>query len=501
MLVTQKTNKEFLYLDKNKNLHLDKNSLYERVIRVFLSFLGLRNYDLTSIITVAEKKPLKDRLNHCHGYSVEDLTERLARKAHLSAFEYQNVCLLNNFYNASGKKRFSKIEKKSISEFIEKGFANKNLNKKLENFYKRLPESLRKSHEKSLITMLSYSYKTRNVSLFTKAYKKLSKIDPLISKKGIKNDLSKNEKLTLQEVFNIEKTASLASIFKDFNSMKIRLPSKIKEPSEKVIQSAKFIDKIQTIAEKQSPHKKSGSLIFYDIKNFKARRAKITSFFEFLTFKKIFGTDFFHSSLGYLDAKKKNIEVDIWGFFRKSRRTLFSYTFKTLEFNVDQIAPDQKTREKLIRLYGKKWQNVIETKYQKILQKCFSDPKKFSHLKNPALKRIMVGIGLKWHPLRYSVEERIKFVNRYAVCSEFVIKILMQCFFTLQDEVNTEWKGKVKNEDSPTLFHPIQSNIRLHRIKPHEIIKSLFKNGFVKETPYIPIVDQIIDYKHYKLSK
>ncbi|MCP5489860.1 MAG: hypothetical protein H7A42_01935 [Chlamydiales bacterium] len=79
------------------------------------------------------------------------------------------------------------------------------------------------------------------------------------------------------------------------------------------------------------------------------------------------------------------------------RLPLYSRTFKTMEFNYNKIASNEKHAQPEL-LYGKNWQQVIEAKFQRRLQAYFQNTKPYQHLFNPSLRRFLTGFGFRFNP-------------------------------------------------------------------------------------------------------
>lgn len=494
-VVSSNSSKHYYFLDSKKNICVENLSFFERIVRFVTSFFHIRNYNLTSVLSVLEKESKKNE------ELIEKIKRKIAKGSNLDELQYENLSLINSYYNA--KKIFTYSEVISLKKFIVSSLGNKKLNKSIKKFNLHLTPTSQKIYKKTINLLLAISYKAKDLKSFDRAFKKIQVIDSYLKDDGtLSCKLTKKQKLNHRELLHLEEKAKLKEVFDEIGKMGLLFNNKpLEELQQKIKKCFDFVGKIQDIAHRQAPHKKSGVLIFYDIKNFKALRSPFKAFLDYVFLQKLLKNNVFHASVGYLDSKNQDMEADIMHHYRRNRRSLYSRTFRSMEFNVDRVV-DNKNHDKMVLLYGEKYKLVLEEKFCKILNEYYSDTKKFEHLYNPALRKLLVGLGFRWSPFDTSIDERIKFSkSNQCVCSEFALKSLMQCLRKLQDEVNNDWSKKCKGSYEKIEFnHPIRSRRRLDRVTPHEIILQLIESGFGTLTPQAPIINDIIHYHHYDIN-
>lgn len=488
ILSTTNGHKTWAYVDTQNQVYIEQDHFFSPAIRTLFSMIGLRNYDLATILPAIQTIPtsLEQTAN------VKYVFEKLAKRSGLTSSD------LNHLKELSSNTKITEETRK----FVENSIGNQRLNKALISFRSQL-------HDDSLIdrkvldTLATFSYKTRPAAAFEQAFEKVKKIQPMLRKQGMEGALHESEKLTHRDLIVIEDMAKLAPIISQFKKRGIPLSkdTPLGTLSRKINRTENFINQVHNIAERQAPHSKGGTLIFYDIHNFEAKRDYWTKLFDKVVFKYLFGTSLFHASVGYRNEKGQDIEADIWARFRQMRRTLYSRTFKTMEFNYNKIAGNEETRAQLELLYGKNWQQVIEAKFQRRLQAYFQNTKPYQHLFNPSLRRFLTGFGFRFNPFKTDLLQKIQF-GKESVCSEFATKSIMQCFMQLQEEVHADWnksKRTPKDQEAPKLEHPIRPSRRLHRVTPHEMVKRLQNTGFATEAKPPAIIENLIQVHDFKL--
>lgn len=480
------------YTTPKGEVHFELNHFLNRLLRILPTAFGFRSYDIQKVLPAMQKmEPGRENVSN-----VEYLVSKLAKKAGLSQSDYENLKVLSRHYaNPSSCVYYSHQEQISLVKFLEGSLGNKRLNQSIRTFAKQIGDDS-VIHRKALSTMMQMTYRTRSMKALSQVAQKIQRISPFIT------STVPFEKLTLRELIVMEEGEKLLPFFKVFDQMRLEFShrSPLKELKQDIRIISDFTQKVQAIAEQQAPHAQAGSLIFYDVHNFAARRGFWGKLFDQAVMKLLTKSPIFHSSFGYRDEAGKDIEVDIWARFRKGRRSLFNRTYKTLNWNVEKLAGNDVDRAKLQRLYGTNWVQALESKYGLLLRNFFKDPKDFMHLYNPASRRLFVGLGLRWNPFSKDLKDRIE-LKRQAVCSEFTLKTCMQNFFKLQEIVDNDWKKAGHDGESPKLSHPIREHRRLHRVTPNEISDRLVSTGFAQEVPIAPIIRSVIDFHNYDLDR
>lgn len=490
ILAATDSQKAWAYVDSDKQIHFEQNHFLSRVVRALFSLLGLRNYDLSAVLPALQAMPNSPDQTA----NVKYVFEKLASRSGLSTSDLAHLKTLCSKTPAT----------KETRRFVEGSIGNQKLNKALIAFRSQLQDDSL-IDRKMLATLDTFSYKTRPTAALDQALKKVKKIQPMLRKQGVEGTLKEEEKLTHCDLIVMEDMAKLAPMMRQFKKM--GLTSSKDTPlgalARKINRTANFVNQVHNIAERQAPHSKGGNLIFYDIHNFEAKRSYWCKLFDKVVFKILFQTPFFHASVGYKNEKGQDIEADVWARFRQMRRTLYSRTFKTFEFNYDRLARNKETRARLEKLYGNNWQRALEAKFQRKLQAYFKNTKPYSHLYNPLLRRFLTGMGLRYNPFQKDLLKKIQF-GKESVCSEFATKSLMQCFMELQAEINQDWnksKRTPEGQEAPKLEHPISPSRRLHRVTPKDMVEKLLKTGFAQEAKRPQIIHDIIQFHDFDLPK
>lgn len=483
--------KIFVYLDSKGAIQFEQDRFLNCLKRAITFLLGFRNYDLAQVLPAMQKMEASSQ-------NAVNIRFLFRKKTGLSTFDLQNLELLSRFYDPSKQCVYRWEESQSLFKFIEGSIGNQKLNravKKLMALTAKSSETL--IHHKALETILYFSYKTTFCKSLNQAVQKIEKIRPKLTKKGMIASLKKQEKLTRHELITMENAEKILPILREFKMMK--LPQTKNCPLATLTRAthiiSNFTKQVQNIAQRQAPHAKSGVLIFYDTESFAARRGYLQRIFDIIVFKGLFRTSIFHASLGYQDKKKRNIEADIWTRFNQRSRTLDSYTYKTIKFNVDQLVNNNEERKKLEKLYGKNWKLALETKYHRYVKESFKNSASYQHFYNPMFRRVLVGLGFRWKLSKSNFKNRIKFHSTQSVCSEFVIKSLAKCFLDLQKEVSRDWKNSKRTPDDdspPQLRHPIREKRRLERVTPNEMLRYLSKQEFATKVPIPSIIKNVI---------
>ncbi|WP_420421129.1 hypothetical protein [Simkania sp.] len=290
--------KAWAYVDTQNQVHFEQNHFLNRAVRALFSLIGLRNYDLAAVLPAMQAIPTSSEKTA----NIKYIFEKLAKRSGLTSSDLVHLKALSSGASPTGETR----------QFIEGTIGNQKLNQALISFRSQL-------HDDSLIdrkvldTLATFSYKTRPVAAFEHAFEKVKKIQPMLRKGGMEGTLQETEKLTHKDLIVMEDMAKLTPIVRQFKAMGINLSkdTPLGALSRKINRTANFINQVHNIAERQAPHSKGGTLIFYDIHNFEAKRRYWTKLFDKVVFKTLFRTPLFHASVGYRNEKGQDIEADI----------------------------------------------------------------------------------------------------------------------------------------------------------------------------------------------
>jgi len=483
--------KIWAYVDSKQNIQFEQNHFFSRIVRAFCSLTGWRSYDLAKVLPAMQKMPSTSQQQS----NINFVLEKLVKRSGLSASDLEVLKSLSS----------SSVPPEKARNFIEKSIGNKALNQAVLTLRSQLKDDSLVDR-KMLQTIATFSHKTKSLENLDRAVEKVKHIQPMLRKKGMVGTLSPEQKLTHRDLIVIEDMSKLVPILQKFKKM--GLYQSKEQPlgalASKIHRVSNFTNQVHNIAERQAPHAKSGTLIFYDIHNYAAKRNFWGGLFDTVVFKYLFRTPIFHASVGYRNEKKQDVEADIWATFREGRRSLYSRTFKTMEFNLEKLTGNDQNRKKLEQLYGKNWQQALETKYNRLLRSYFKHHEPYKNLHNPASRRFLVGVGLRWNPFKKDLAQRAQFNQKQSVCSEFATKSMMQCFIQLQEAVGTDWaksKRFPKDQEAPQLDHPIRDYRRLHRVTPHEMTRRLVETGFATEAKRPSIIEDLITFHDYDLKK
>ena len=240
-------------IDSKGHVHFDENHFLSTLVRSFLSFTGLRNYDLAKVLPKLQKAPH----NPTQASNVNFLFEKLAKKAGLSTSDFEHLKLLSHHYRAP--KIYDWEQTETLRTFVEESVGNKTLNQSIKKFMSFTNDDS-VIHRKALKAILTFSYKTGQTQALEKAVEKVRVIEPRLIKAGITEKLRPYQKLTHKDLIVMEDMAKLVPILRDFKKMGL-CRSKAKPLSQlasKIHTVSNFTRRVQNIAERQVPHAKIG---------------------------------------------------------------------------------------------------------------------------------------------------------------------------------------------------------------------------------------------------
>lgn len=496
---TQSKNFNYLFLDRQGNLGLDQNnSFLGTCIRAITSFLKLRDYDLFHVFPIAQKE-LSER-------ELEPLTDKLLKKVGLNNSTLEKIQLLSRYY-FDPQQSYTLEERATLKVFIESAKGNSALNKSL-NQLMGMQTPLNRVHVNALKALRSFSFETSKMDKLASAFKKVEVLEAKLQKNGeLSSDLE--EKFSLDELYELESVIQLAPLLADFKKMGLifEKSSQMGTMCRNIHVTHNLLNRLHKIVQKtQTPE--LFHFIFYDFPNFSPRALPKMRKITPLMFRVGLKSDIIHGSMSYRSSTKQEVEVHLTQTLLQNRRTLYSQSFKTLAPNLREILEryPEDVQEQFQAFYGKNWKGALIQKFGKILRTNMSNPEAYASLSNPFSRRILGIFGLKSLFNKGDFAKRMQFSSsNQSMCTEFIIKFLMQCYADLEKEIQSDWNKARSRRESippfPSLPVPISEETTTAAISPPGMARTLRKSGLVTEVPRPKILDQILDYHSYELEE
>lgn len=484
-----KDNFKLFYLDRQGEIQEDHDSsLSGSLTRMALSILGLRDYNITHILP---KMEVLGEANKSY------LTSKCAKRFGISSEQLTAIQKISAFYLSGAP--LSSADQKNVKLFINKSIGDLKLNAALNRLI-QANLTLYKVDRKALLLLRSFTFESMKAEKLTPAFqkarvlgKRLQEERETVQRTG-KLSSSLENRLTLEEARELESVIQIARGFRDFQRMGLKFDrnSRLSVLRKNILMADQVMRQTVNLLDR---NKRPGevSVIFYDLTNFKTALTSFVYRYTSFIFHRIIGTDIAHASMSFNDPKGREVESHILIDQTKGRRYLYSRSFKTFNLQLDTIFDryPQATQKQLQQIYGPEWKSVLKKRFGEILINLFNEKGELAGLKNPPLRRILGGLGINIH-FSKGKEKEFDESNR-TICTEYVMKILMQCQHKLQEEID-ESGGPVL----PTLF---TSGEAISNLLPSRMVKNLLEQGVVREETQSELLGQIMDYHSYRVGE
>ena len=227
-----------------------------------------------------------------------------------------------------------------------------------------------------------------------------------------------------------------------------------------------------------------------------------------LIFRLGFKSHLFHAALSYRGSKKQEMEAHVMQQFIHEKRSLFSQSFKTFSPDFDNFFQQypQEVQAKLQTFYGNHWKRILAQKLGGVVRNFFENGKDYQGFQNPLSRRFLGATGLQSLFFKGSFYKRMQFSTyQHSLCTEFVIKSMMQCYAKLEEEVKKDWDKATTRRPIDTLppkLPKILSEEATHSaIVPSQMAKNLINQNLVKEVKRPPILAEVMEYHQYDIHK
>lgn len=487
---TQTKNFNYLFLDRSGKLGYDSSdSLLGKIARVITSILRLRDYDLSRVFPVAQKE-LSERV-------VVTLTGKLMRHVGLTESQFENIQKISRHY-LDPENRFSESEQEELKAFLSEIKGNLSFNNGVNQLIS-MKGTLDRVHISALKALRSFSFETTKVEKLSEGFMKIE----AFQKGEIK------EKLSLDEMYELESVVQLAPIFRELKAMGLVFDrkSELGQIRRSINITENGLSRLRKMISKETPPQLL-NFIFYDFPNFSPRAAPKMRGITPLMFRVGLKSSIIHSSMSYRGKDREEVEVHMTKGVTKGRRMIYSHAFKTLvpdvEGVLDQIPTDRK--QTLQKFYGDQWKHVLMQKFEKILIDYYNHPESFKSLSNPFSRRIMGVFGSKSLFNKDDLTEKMQLSSsQNTMCTEFVIKTLMQCYKKLEEEIKSDFeKAATRRSDvgtAPDLTSFLVIEPKAGTISPPGMARSLLDGGLVREVKRPQILGAVMDYHEYDLEE
>ena len=478
-------NFKLFYLDHSGAIQEDLDqSFFGQISRIITSSLGLRDYDITHILPKMETLGEDDQ---------SYLSTKGAKHFGISSEQLVQIQKISAYY-LSGKK-LSPEDQNSIKLFLENSVGDLKLNGALNRLIQtNVP--LYKVDRKALLHLRSFTFEAMKAEELTPAFQKVKELGKrlhaereAIQETGmLSSDLE--QKLTLEEARELESVIQIAPSFRDFKAMGLRFQrqSRLGVLRRNILTADNVIRRTVNLMDR---NKQPGeiNIIFYDLTNFKVALPSFVYQYTSFIFHKILGTDIAHASMSFHDQHGSEIESHILIDQTKGKRFLYSRSFKTFNLQLERIFNNypERLKSELESLYGEDWAEELKGRVGEILINLFNEKDELAALKNPPLRRLLGGLGINLH---FSKGKEHEFdESNQTICTEYVMKILMQCQLKLQDKINADGGPNL-----PPLF-PMSDAIS--SLLPSRMVNNLLAREMVAEEERPKLLGQIMDYHSY----
>lgn len=477
-----KDNFKLFYLDRHGQIQEDRDSsLGGSLTRMALSILGLRDYNIVHILP---------KINVLKEVDQSHLTSKCAKHFGISSEQLAAIQKISAFYLS--KEPLSKCDQNDIKLFLNKSIGDLKLNAALNRLI-QAKLTLNKVDRKALLLLRSFTFETMKAEKLTPAFQKARVLGKRLQEERETVQRTKKlsspleDRLTLQEARELESVIQIAPGFRDFQRMglKFQRNSSLGALRKNILMTDRVIRQTVNLLDRS---KKGGeiSLIFYDLTNFKTALSSFVYGYTSLIFRYLFGTDIAHASMSFNDSKGREVESHILIDQTKGRRYLYSRSFKTFNLQLDLVFDHypEDAQQQLQKIYGGEWKSVLKKRFGEILIELFNGNDRLAALKNPPLRRILGGLGINVHFSKGKEKEFDE--SNQTICTEYVMKILMQCQHKLQEEIDTK-RG-------PTLPPLFTSRQAISNLLPSRMVGNLLTQKIVREETRPELLGQIMEY-------
>lgn len=400
-------------------------------------------------------------------------------------------------YNVNLKKS-TPIERKIIQDFLKSVRGDMEFNRELKQLASMslFGTGINGGLLGSLIT---YTYKTRHLDNFYKAFGKLKHIH-----KRILNGLHINEqnKITLAEYSNIYDISKMKPIMEYFFQIGLfEGDDELTEFYNQTCDSALIIEKMEQ--DYRANHLDNpGNIVFDNTKKKSLILGKCLSFFENLIRKLI--TKHGHASKIYTNNTTTISHINpgpIEGDF-SMRDYLYSDIY---QIDISTLIP-VKQKSKLELAFGRNWQEVINGIYKDIEREIHDGTvRKFSSLsasptseqyKTGLASLMPFGLGHKQFSKNdfHKIHEQVfgtfyRQGHHHLLCSEFVAHTTIAALVELNNRLTTKLSEKgIVAEPGEIVKIPIGKHENLHRMHPDRLLAVLKKTNCIRKVAINPAI-------------
>lgn len=492
-------NFNYLYLDGNGELGIDRNdSLLGMITRIVLSLFGVRDYNLQHIFPVAQKA-LSER-------EVHSLTVKLIKTLGMSLDDFENIQRLSAYY-FNPKHTYSSQELHKLKNFIENAKGNLKINNAC-NLLLQMDTTLDRVHKRALKAIRTFSFETTKVEKLTDAFQKIEDLQTKLQKDGTLRKPMK-EKLSLLEMRELESVIQMAPVFRDLKKIGLtfKCQSEIGNIRRNINIANNTVHRLKKLISKETSPQ-SMHFIFYDCPNFSPIRSPLMKVLAPLVFRLGFKSHLFHAALSYQDSKKQEMEAHVMQQFIHEKRSLFSQAFKTFAPNFDKFFQQypQEVQVNLQTFYGNQWKRILEQKFAGIVRNFFENGEDYQGFQNPLSRRFLGGVGLQSLFCKGNFYKRMQFSKyQHSLCTEFVIKSIMQCYANLEEEIKKDWDKAATRRHidtlPPKLPKILSEEAAYSALVPSQMAQSLIANNLVREIKRPLVLGEVMKYHQYDIHE
>lgn len=431
-------------------------------------------------------------------------SQRLMLNDEFSKREQEGIDLLLKVASQEGKLQLTNKEKKKLKSFLKDANANISLNHRIENLLNEIPKDKFGGEKlKALLSIHTYSYKTKQIKPFIQSAQKLTRIVEAL-KKDAKAKIADDDKLNLGEMGLITSMLKLRGLlnFLDKASL-IEDNSKLKAFFTAIKEAGAAITYVDRKFSQQTDYQ-SGDLMMY--------RGNDYSLFLNKKLEKMvdwqlswLGSDYFHSAI--INVPKKTVHIshvmDQSYEYNDAKAAQATYT-DGFRLKFDGLI-DDKVKPVLTRIAKTKnkqhqWNDLVGKKFREIIEKMHEDRTQFEKIKNSKWRRLMSGIMP--HTRRNWIFQEIpKSFDRPMfegktdmICSEFAAKVLLSALVQLKKELSIEVNDYIAQEkeipiESPIVVMPIPETQKLKRLNTALLMD--FLKPHLTPVAKAPIIDQL----------
>lgn len=482
-------NFKLFYLDRSGEIQEDYDATWGGCLtRIVTSILGLRDYDITHLL------PKMDVLGES---DQKMLSSKCAKHFGISNGQLEQIQRISAYYLFGGE--ISTQDQKKVKLFLESSVGDLKLNSALNKLI-QAGLTLYKVDRKALLLLRSFTFEAMKAETLNPAFQKAKSLNQKLQEEhdAVRDtgafSCPLEKKFSLYEARELESVIQIAPAFRDFQKMglKFQRNSRLGVLRKNILMADNVMRQTANLLDR-SKRPEEVRVIFYDLTNFKVALPSFVYRYTSFIFRKILGTNIAHASMSFNDSRGREIESHILIDQTKGRRYLYSRSFKTFSFQLSNIFSRYPTevQEQLQRLYGADWKNSLKKRFGKILINLFNEKEELAALKNPPLRRLLGGLGINIH-FSKGKEQEFDSSNR-TICTEYVMKVLMQCQQKLQEALDAEGGPEL-----PPLFNP---SVAISSLLPSRMARNLLNQEMVSEETQPKLLGQIMDYHSYGIDQ